>query len=41
MYFHRLREAEFPVAPELARGTCRRYCGDLLALGKGEILVFS
>jgi formylmethanofuran dehydrogenase subunit C len=39
MYFLWLRDAGFPVADEHARGICSRYCGDLVALGKGEILV--
>jgi formylmethanofuran dehydrogenase subunit C len=40
MYFRWLRSAGFPVAQEIERGDCRRYCGDLVSFGKGEILVF-
>lgn len=40
MYFRWLRDAGFPVADAHVHGTCRRYSGDLVSLGKGEILVF-
>jgi formylmethanofuran dehydrogenase subunit C len=41
LYFRRLREAGFPVSPQLDTASCRLFCGDLVALGKGEVLVFS
>jgi len=40
MYFRWLRAAGFPVADAIVRNPCRRYCGDLVSLGKGEILTF-
>ncbi|MBI3864254.1 MAG: formylmethanofuran dehydrogenase subunit C [Planctomycetia bacterium] len=39
-YFRWLRTAGFPVAAEHEHGACHRYSGDLVSLGKGEILVF-
>jgi formylmethanofuran dehydrogenase subunit C len=38
LYLRQLREWSFPVRDELFRGSWRRYSGDLVALGKGEIL---
>ncbi len=38
LYLRRLAEWGFPVREDYARGTFRRYNGDLVALGKGEIL---
>lgn len=35
-----LRKAGFPVADEFINGSYLRHSGDLVALGKGEILVF-
>lgn len=35
-----LRNAGFPVADEFIHGSYHRHCGDLVSLGKGEILVF-
>jgi formylmethanofuran dehydrogenase subunit C len=39
IYLRYLRDAGFPVAPEFMEGAYRRYSGDLISLGKGEILV--
>ncbi len=39
-YLRSLREAGFPVATAFHEGEFRRYNGDLVTLGKGEILVF-
>jgi formylmethanofuran dehydrogenase subunit C len=39
IYLRYLREAGFPVTEDRFGGGYRRYSGDLLALGKGEILV--
>jgi len=41
MYFHYLRDAGFAFAEEFMRGSYRRYSGDLVELGKGEILVYN
>lgn len=38
LYLRQLRAWGFPVAPELFTATHRRYSGDLVSLGKGEIL---
>jgi formylmethanofuran dehydrogenase subunit C len=38
LYLRRLREWGFPVPAEAPGGFYRRYSGDLVALGKGEIL---
>jgi formylmethanofuran dehydrogenase subunit C len=38
LYLRRLRDWGFPVRDELFGGAWRRYSGDLVALGKGEIL---
>jgi formylmethanofuran dehydrogenase subunit C len=38
LYLTRLRGWRFPVPPELERGFYSRYSGDLLELGKGELL---
>lgn len=35
-----LRNAGFPVADEFINGSYHRHSGDLVSLGKGEILVF-
>jgi formylmethanofuran dehydrogenase subunit C len=40
MYFKHLRDAGFPYVQDFARGVCRRYSGDLVASGKGEILIY-
>jgi formylmethanofuran dehydrogenase subunit C len=40
-YLLHLRAAGFPVADEVLDAVWRRYCGDLLETGKGEILVRS
>jgi formylmethanofuran dehydrogenase subunit C len=39
LYVRRLRALGFPVPAPLAAGRCRRYSGDLVELGRGEILV--
>jgi formylmethanofuran dehydrogenase subunit C len=39
LYFRTLRGLGFPVSEALAQGSYRRYSGDLVALGKGEILI--
>jgi formylmethanofuran dehydrogenase subunit C len=39
LYFRYLRDAGFGLAPDVADRLFRRYCGDLVALGKGEILM--
>jgi formylmethanofuran dehydrogenase subunit C len=39
LYLKRLREWGFPVPEEYTEASYRRYAGDLVALGKGEILV--
>jgi formylmethanofuran dehydrogenase subunit C len=41
LYLRRLRDAGFPVAADLSAASFRRYSGDLVALGKGEILVLA
>jgi formylmethanofuran dehydrogenase subunit C len=38
LYFRQLRAWNFPVADALFQGRWQRFNGDLLALGKGEIL---
>jgi len=38
VYLRQLRQWGFPVADEWLRGSYRRYSGDLVALGKGEVL---
>ncbi len=38
LYLHRLREWNFPVDERLFRGSWRRYSGDLIEMGKGEVL---
>jgi formylmethanofuran dehydrogenase subunit C len=38
-YLLHLRRIGFPVPEDYLNATCRRYCGDLLKLGKGEILL--
>jgi formylmethanofuran dehydrogenase subunit C len=38
LYLRQLRAWGFPVAERLFSGTWRRYSGDLVALGKGEVL---
>jgi formylmethanofuran dehydrogenase subunit C len=38
LYLHKLREWGFPGVERHPNGTYRRYSGDLVALGKGEIL---
>jgi formylmethanofuran dehydrogenase subunit C len=38
LYLRQLRAWSFPVKEEFSHGTYRRYSGDLVALGKGEIL---
>lgn len=38
LYLRRLRGWRFPVPPEVERGFYSRYSGDLLELGKGEVL---
>lgn len=40
IYLRDLRDAGFPIGAALMDGSYRRYSGDLLSLGKGEILVF-
>ena len=39
LYFRALRDKGFPVADRLAQASYRRFSGDLVALGKGEILI--
>lgn len=41
LYLRYLRDADFPIAEELIQGSYRRYSGDLVSLGKGEILAFN
>ena len=38
LYFAKLKEWGMPFDPELSRSHMARFCGDLVALGKGEIL---
>lgn len=38
VYLQYLRNLGFPVPPETLTASYRRYCGDLLELGKGELL---
>lgn len=38
-YLLHLRRLGFPVPEQCWNASCRRYCGDLLKLGKGEILL--
>jgi formylmethanofuran dehydrogenase subunit C len=40
LYLRQLRSWGFPVEERFFGGSWRRYCGDLVALGKGEILVW-
>jgi formylmethanofuran dehydrogenase subunit C len=40
LYLRQLRAWGFPVAERFLGGAWRRYCGDLVALGKGEILAW-
>jgi formylmethanofuran dehydrogenase subunit C len=40
LYLRRLRAWGLPVEGRYLSGCWRRYCGDLVALGKGEILVW-
>jgi formylmethanofuran dehydrogenase subunit C len=40
LYLRRLKAWGFPVDDRFLRGSWRRYCGDLVALGKGEVLVW-
>ena len=39
IYLRQLRQWGFPIADELLDSTWRRYSGDLVGLGKGEVLV--
>lgn len=39
LYLRRLRDWGFPISEEFLRSRWRRYSGDLVALGKGEILI--
>lgn len=39
LYLRQLQQHGFPVRDEWLSGSWRRYCGDLLELGKGELLV--
>lgn len=39
VYLKRLRDWGFPLSEDLQEHAYRRYCGDLVELGKGEILV--
>jgi formylmethanofuran dehydrogenase subunit C len=39
IYVRRLAELGLPLAPDAASGSFHRYSGDLVALGKGEVLV--
>jgi formylmethanofuran dehydrogenase subunit C len=39
LYLRRLRDAGMPVPDECFMATYRRYVGDFLELGKGEVLV--
>jgi formylmethanofuran dehydrogenase subunit C len=41
LYLRRLRELGFPVAEDFLHGAYRRYSGDLVSLGKGEVLVLA
>ena len=41
LYARRLRALGFPVPEGLAGTPCRRYSGDFIELGKGEILVWT
>lgn len=38
-FLRELRATGFPVSDDCFESEYRRYCGDFLALGKGEILV--
>lgn len=38
LYLRQLRAWGFPLAGDYLHGSCRRYSGDLVSLGKGEIL---
>jgi formylmethanofuran dehydrogenase subunit C len=38
LYLRQLQAWDFPVADDFLRGSYRRYSGDLVSLGKGEIL---
>jgi formylmethanofuran dehydrogenase subunit C len=40
LYLRQLRSWGFPVEDRFLRGSWRRYCGDLVALGKGEVLTW-
>jgi hypothetical protein len=40
LYLRRLKAWGFPVEDPFLHGSWRRYCGDLVALGKGEALVW-
>lgn len=39
LYLRRLQSLGFPIPPEYATSRYQRYCGDLLELGRGELLV--
>jgi formylmethanofuran dehydrogenase subunit C len=41
LYLRRLRDAGYPFAGDILHGDYRRYSGDLVSLGKGEILVLA
>ena len=38
LYLRQLQAWGFPLAEDYLRGSCRRYSGDLVSLGKGEII---
>jgi formylmethanofuran dehydrogenase subunit C len=40
LYLRRLRAWGFPIDDRFLGGRWRRFCGDLVALGKGEALVW-
>jgi formylmethanofuran dehydrogenase subunit C len=40
LYLRKLRAWGYPVEERFLSGSWRRYCGDLVALGKGELLVW-
>ncbi|WP_197441244.1 formylmethanofuran dehydrogenase subunit C [Thalassoglobus neptunius] len=41
LYFRFLTECQFPVPESVVSGLFQRYCGDLLEMGKGEILTLA
>jgi formylmethanofuran dehydrogenase subunit C len=39
LYFRVLKEASFPIPHDLSKRTFKRYCGDLLTIARGEVLL--